>query len=52
MTKQSEAREMQALSVPGRESEMPEVINSSKGAEGLHDIQHQIVCSSLLSFVN
>lgn len=41
-----------ALSVPGRDSEMPEVINSSGGAGGLHDIQHQIVCSSLLSFVN
>ena len=52
MTMQAAAQEMQALSIPGRDTETPEVINSSGGAEGLHDIQHQIVCSSPLSFVN
>lgn len=52
MTIQAAAQEMQALSIPERDWETPEVINSSGGAEGLHDIQHQIVCSSPLSFVN
>lgn len=51
MTMQAAAQEMQALSIPGRDR-TPEVINSSGGAEGLHDIQHRIVCSSPLSFVN
>lgn len=40
MTTQAAAQEMQALSIPRRDGEMPEVINSGGGAEGLHDIQH------------
>lgn len=52
MTMRAAAQEMQALSIPGRDSETPKVINSSGGAEGLHDIQQQIVWSSPLSFVN
>lgn len=52
MIKQAAAQGMQALSIPGRDSESPEVINSGGSAEGLHDIQHQIVRFSPLSFVN
>lgn len=52
MTMHGAAQEMRALSIPGRDSETPEVINSRGGAEGLHDIQNQIACSSPLSFVN
>lgn len=52
MTVHAAARGMRALSVPGRGSETPKVINSRGGAEGPHDIQNQIACSSPLSFVN
>lgn len=36
---QKAAQEIQASTIPRRDSETPEVINSNGGAEGLHDIQ-------------